>query len=74
MRDKRSKFVQLANQRVTKALDQIRLVGNLSNRAAYDFTDEDTRKIVKALQRAVDATKARFSETGAASDQVFNLE
>lgn len=74
MRDKRSKFVQLANQRVTKALDQIRLVGNLSNRAAYDFTDEDAKKIVKALQRAVDATKARFSETGAASDQVFNLE
>lgn len=74
MRDKRSKFVQLANQRVTKALDQIRLVGNLSNRAAYDFTDEDTKKIVKALQRAVDATKARFSETGSASDQVFNLE
>ncbi len=37
MRDKRSKFVQLANQRVTKAIDQIRLIGNLSNRAAYDF-------------------------------------
>ncbi|TIN20889.1 MAG: hypothetical protein E5Y31_22350 [Mesorhizobium sp.] len=74
MRDKRSKFVQLANQRVTKALDQIRLVGNLSNRAAYDFTDEDTKKIVKALQRAVDSTKARFSESGTSSDQIFTLE
>lgn len=74
MRDKRSKFVQLANQRVTKALDQIRLIGNLSNRAAYDFTDEDTKKIVKALQRAVDSTKARFSETGGGSDQGFKLE
>jgi len=74
MRDKRAKFVQLANQRVNKALDQIRLVGNLSNRAAYDFTDEDTKKIVKALQRAVDTTKARFSETGASSDSVFSLD
>lgn len=74
MRDKRAKFVKLANQRVTKALDQIRLVGNLSNRAAYDFTDEDTKKIVKALQRAVDATKARFSETGSTAEQGFTLE
>lgn len=74
MRDKRAKFVQLANQRVTKALDQIRLVGNLSNRAAYDFTDEDTKKIVKALQRAVDAAKARLSETGSAAEQGFTLE
>ena len=74
MRDKRAKFVQLANQRVTKALDQIRLVGNLSNRAAYDFTDEDTKKIVKALQRAVDAAKARFSETGSTAEQGFTLE
>jgi len=74
VRDKRAKFVQLANQRVTKALEQIRLVGNLSNRAAYEFNDEDTKKIVKALQKAVDTTKARFSETGASSDNAFSLE
>ena len=74
MRDKRAKFVQLANQRVTKALEQMRLIGNLSNRAAYDFTDEDTKKIVKALQKAVDTTKARFSETSGASDQSFSLD
>ena len=74
MRDKREKFVKLANQRVTRALDQIRLVGNLSNRAAYDFTDEDSKKIVKALQKAVDTTKARFSEAGGAAEQTFNLD
>lgn len=74
MRDKRGRFVKLANQRVTKALDQIRLVGNLSNRTAYDFTDEDTKKIVKALQQAVDAAKARFSQTGSSGEQGFTLE
>jgi hypothetical protein len=74
VRDKRSKFVQLANQRVTKALDQIRLVGNLSNRSAYEFTEDDVKKIVKALQRSVDSMKSRFSESGATSDQAFNLE
>lgn len=73
MRDKRSKFVELANQRVNKAVDQLRLVGNLSNRAAYDFTDEDVRKIMKALQRALDTTKARFGDGGSAADQSFSL-
>lgn len=74
MRDKRAKFVQLANQRVTRAIDQIRLVGNLSNRAAYEFTEEDSKKIVKALQRAVDTAKARFVDSGGAADQSFNLD
>lgn len=74
MRDRRGKFVKLANQRVSKAIDQIRLIGNLSNRAAYEFTEDDARKIVKALQKAVDAAKARFSDTGAGADQGFTLE
>lgn len=74
MRDKRAKFVQLANQRVARAIDQIRLVGNLSNRAAYDFTDDDIKKIGKALQKAVDGMKSRFTDTGYSSDQPFTLE
>lgn len=74
MRDKRAKFVKLANQRVSKALEQIRLVGNLSNRAAYEFSEDDVRKIVQALQKAVNTTRARFSENGSAPDRNFSLE
>lgn len=74
MRDKRAKFVQLANQRVTRAIDQIRLIGNLSNRAAYEFNDDDTKRIVKALQKAVDTAKARLTGSGSAGDQSFNLD
>ncbi|MBD8641623.1 hypothetical protein [Sphingomonas sp. CFBP 13733] len=74
MRDKRSKFVQLANRRVAKAIDQMRLIGNLSNTAAYEFTEEDAQKIVTALQKATDATKARFSKTASMSEQTFSLD
>lgn len=74
MRDKRAKFVELANQRVSKAIDQIRLVGNLANRASYDFTDEDAKKIVKALQRAVEATRLRYTNSDGGTDQSFRLE
>ena len=67
MRDKRAKFVELANKRVNKAIAQLRLVGNLSNKSAYEFTDDDARKIVKALQKEIETLKAKFSD-GAGSD------
>ena len=73
MRDKRAKFVQLANQRVNRAIEQLRLVGNLGNKSAYDFTEDDARKIVRALQKAVDGTKARLLGTAEGGDKPFSL-
>src|SRR5262249_56798948 len=45
----REKFVGLANKRVIRAIKAIQLIGNLSNRSNYDYTDEDVDKILKAL-------------------------
>lgn len=73
MRDKRAKFVELANKRVNKAIAQLRLVGNLSNKSAYEFTDEDARKIVKALQKEVEAIKAKFSNEAGSDGTEFQL-
>jgi len=56
----RSKFVDLAGKRVTKALNDIRLIGNLSNRSNYDYTDEDVAKIFRALNEEVSACRKRF--------------
>lgn len=72
-RDRRKKFVELATKRVNRTLNDLRLIGNLSNRAAYEFTDEDARKIVRALQRELDLLKTKFSGTGGASDADFSL-
>ena len=61
MREKdREKFVNLANKRVSGALRAIRLIGNLSNRSNYDYTDEDVTKVIKALQHELNACKKRF--------------
>jgi hypothetical protein len=70
---KREKFVELANKRVNRAIRELRLIGNLSNRAAYAYTDEDVRKIVRALQREVESLRSRFGTKGARSDQDFSL-
>lgn len=73
MRDKRAKFVELANKRVNKAIAQLRLVGNLSNKSAYEYTDDDARKIVKALQKEVESLKAKFSDDAGSDGNDFQL-
>ena len=58
-RDRR-KFVELANKRVSKALHEIQLIGNLSNRSNYRYTDEDVAKVFKALNSGLRACRKRF--------------
>lgn len=61
-RDRRAKFVKLAESRVNRAIKDIKLIGNLSNRSAYESTDEDIRRIFRALQKELDIAKGRFSQ------------
>jgi hypothetical protein len=56
----REKFVDLANKRVSRALKGVQLIGNLSNRSNYDYTEDDVAKIIRALQDEVAACKKRF--------------
>jgi tRNA A37 methylthiotransferase MiaB len=73
MSEKREKFVRLAEQRVNRALNDIRLIGNLSNRSAYSFTEEDLKKIFKTLQKELDQARSRFSEADSAAGGDFKL-
>lgn len=72
-RDKRAKFVELAQSRVNRAINDIRLIGNLANRTNYEFDGEDAKKIVRALQKEVDGLKAKFNDTGGAASAEFKL-
>ena len=69
----REKFVRLAEARVTKALKDIKLIGNLSNRSNYSYTEEDSKKIYQALKKAVEDMKSKFDSKGADEDEIFKL-
>ncbi len=56
----RRKFVDLAQKRVSKTLKDIQLIGNLSNRSNYDYTEEDVAKIMKALSDELSACRKKF--------------
>ncbi len=72
-RDKGAKFIELANKRVNRAIKDIQLVCNLTNRQNYDFTDEQAKKIVRALQQEVDQVKQSFSSTEEVGRSEFKL-
>jgi hypothetical protein len=56
----RDKFVRLANKRVSNAIKAIQLIGNLSNRSNYNYTDADVQKIFRALHEEMSASKKKF--------------
>ncbi len=72
-RDKRKKFVALAEARTAKAMQSIRLIGNLANKSNYEFTDLDIQRITKALEQEIRDLKTRFQSSGTRSRPDFKL-
>ena len=74
MRDKEAKFVELAEKRVNKALESLRLVGNLANKANYEYSPEDAKKILAALQSELTAVRSKFLNEHSGPDKKFRLK
>lgn len=57
---KRDRFVRIAEARTNKLLEMMRLLGNCSSKANYEYTEEDIKKIFGALERELKNTKNKF--------------
>ena len=60
MTEREIKFKKLAEKRVNNAIKQLKLVGNLSNKSNYNYTDEQAKKIIKVLSLELNELKMRF--------------
>ena len=58
---KEDRFKRLAEPRVNRALEKIRIIGNLTT-SQYAFTPEQARKIIMALQGAVSEVEQKFKK------------
>ena len=70
---KREKFVKLAEKRTINAIKAIRIIGKLGNKNAYDYDDNDVRKIIKALNDEVETLKTRMKSTKPSDGVEFKL-
>jgi hypothetical protein len=54
------RFKRVATRRTNEILNQIRILGNCSNKSSYSYTDEDIKKIFSAIEGALRTAKAMF--------------
>jgi hypothetical protein len=60
MSSARENFVRLAEARTRKLLKDLDLLGNLSNKSNYSYSEEDVRLIFRAITKKVQETETRF--------------
>ena len=58
---KNNAFKRLAANRTNNALRNIRLLGNLSNRHNYSYSEEDFKRIFGSLEDELKLAKSRFA-------------
>ena len=68
---KREAFRRLAGRRTEAVLERIRILGNCSNTQLYEYSEEDVRRIFRAIDRELRRAKAKFSNSAGSE---FTLE
>jgi len=71
-KDKRGDFRRLAQRRVSAALETIRKIENLSNRANYEYAEDEVERIFSTLRAALADCERRF-KPGASRKREFTL-
>ncbi len=70
---KADKFKRLANGRVPKALTAIAAIRGIANKTNYEYTDEQTVKIMAALEAELTKLGAAFKSGAAPVAEGFSL-
>ena len=60
---KSKKFIELAEKRVNRALNDLKLIRNLSNKNYYSYSEDQSKKIIRALQQEFDLLKQSFQDS-----------
>ena len=60
--NKHSRFKRLAEARTEKIMDMLDLLGNLSNKSFYEYSDEEVKAIFSAIEESVIENKNKFNK------------
>ena len=55
------RFKRIATLRTNAILDKLRILGNLSNRQMYSYSEEDIEKIFSAINKQIKEVRAKFN-------------
>lgn len=74
MNDKRLRFERIAEKRMTETIKKMRLLGNLSNKHNYDYTEAHVKQIIDTLENELRLLKSRFKEGTASENYTFEFK
>lgn len=55
------RFRRIAEVRTNAVLDRLRILGNLSNRQMYSYSEEDINKIFSAINKQLKEVRTKFN-------------
>ena len=61
MNEKKERFVRIVEKRTNNILEQLRLLGNCSNKNNYAYTDEEVKKIFSVIENELKYIKNKFA-------------
>ena len=59
--NKRQNFQRLAERRTNSVLDKLRILSNCANPYAYEYDDEDVKKIFLAIEQELKIARSKFT-------------
>jgi len=60
---KREAFQRLATKRTNAVLERLRILGHCANPQLYDYSNEDVRKIFRAMEKELKVAKIKFQNS-----------
>jgi hypothetical protein len=70
---KKDRFKNVAGRRVQKVLDDLESLSKCSNKSTYDYTEEEVRKMLRAISEKVNLLKAAFNSNTKSGKQTFEF-
>lgn len=69
---RRERFTKVAERRTNRLLNDVRLLGNTSNKSLYKYEQTDVDKIFEAIDKKLVETRAKFKTRN--KDKPFTLD
>lgn len=70
---KKERFKTVAGRRVQKVLDDLENLSKCANKANYEYTDEEVKKMLRVINEKVIMLKAAFTASSKGGKQTFEF-
>jgi (p)ppGpp synthase/HD superfamily hydrolase len=70
---KKERFKNVAGRRVQKVLDDLESLSKCANKGTYEYTDEEVRKMLRAIKEKVRFLDVAFNSGAKSGKQTFEF-